>query len=148
MANHEIEQVQKDVRDFMDCGNQHCPDSPCLPSMEVRLLRVRLIAEELVELAQAYGVYWTIEEPGSASPRVVVFAELASKYYPDNTAEEVERVVEAYDAVLDLMYVVAGTAVAQGTQMAPGWVEVQRSNMAKFGPGGTAAGTGNRPTVA
>lgn len=121
MTNHGIEQVQYDVEDFMRSGNQHCPDSPCLPDPAVRELRVRLIAEELMELAAAYGVSLKVELGGT---------------YPCDE-DEYDRIVAAYDAVLDLMYVVAGTAVAQGTQMAPGWVEVQRSNMAKFGPGGS-----------
>lgn len=40
--------------------------------------------------------------------------------------------VESYDAILDLLYVVIGTAVAMGLDLEPGWNEVHRSNMSKF----------------
>lgn len=37
-----------------------------------------------------------------------------------------------YDAILDLNYVVTGTACAFGLDMSPGQEEVHRSNMSKF----------------
>lgn len=43
-----------------------------------------------------------------------------------------EDLVETYDALLDLLYVTIGTAVALGLDLEEGWLEVQRSNMSKF----------------
>ena len=40
--------------------------------------------------------------------------------------------VEVYDALLDIMVVTIGTAVALGLVLQPGWQEVHRSNMSKF----------------
>lgn len=40
--------------------------------------------------------------------------------------------VAAYDAILDLLVVTVGTAVAMGLKLQPGWEEVHRSNMTKF----------------
>jgi predicted HAD superfamily Cof-like phosphohydrolase len=39
---------------------------------------------------------------------------------------------KSYDAILDLLYVVIGTAVAIGLDIEPGFQEVHRSNMTKF----------------
>lgn len=43
-----------------------------------------------------------------------------------------EDLVAAYDAILDLLVVTIGTAVALGLDLEPGWQEVHRSNMTKF----------------
>jgi len=40
--------------------------------------------------------------------------------------------VEAYDAIIDLLYVTVGAASAMGLEIEPGWNEVQRSNLSKF----------------
>ncbi len=40
--------------------------------------------------------------------------------------------VEAYDAIIDLLVVTIGTANALGMRLQPGWDEVHRSNMSKF----------------
>lgn len=43
-----------------------------------------------------------------------------------------QDLVQSYDAILDLLVVVIGTAVAMGMEIEPGWQEVHRSNMSKF----------------
>lgn len=49
-----------------------------------------------------------------------------------------QNLVEILDAILDIQYVVLGTALTYGLEhrMVAGWKEVQRSNMAKVGPDG------------
>lgn len=131
---HGIEQAEQDVFDFMREGGQACPDHPFFPSQDVRELRVRLIAEELVELADAYHVKLTVDTDAIAA--VTVAPRIS------NVSPSMGRIVEAYDAVLDLVYVVIGTGIAQGTSLARGWMEVQRSNMAKFGPGSSKRADG------
>lgn len=44
-------------------------------------------------------------------------------------------IVEIYDALIDLLYVVVGTANAYGLDLEPGWQEVHRSNMSKIHDG-------------
>jgi predicted HAD superfamily Cof-like phosphohydrolase len=46
--------------------------------------------------------------------------------------------VAMYDAIIDLLVVVTGTAVAAGMDTQPGWDEVRRSNMSKLGADGKA----------
>lgn len=43
-----------------------------------------------------------------------------------------KNLVETYDAILDLLVVTIGAAVALGLDLEPGWQEVHRSNMSKF----------------
>lgn len=45
-------------------------------------------------------------------------------------------VVETYDALIDILYVTIGTGVESGMALAPGFVEVHRSNMSKLGEDG------------
>lgn len=44
-----------------------------------------------------------------------------------------ESLIETADAMCDLIYVVVGTAVEMGIDLAPLWEEVHRTNMAKAG---------------
>lgn len=71
---------------------------------EQKELRLALIKEEVVELAEAL---WD------------------------------DDLVESYDACLDILYVVYGTLVALGLEAAPGFAEVQASNLSKLGEYGT-----------
>jgi predicted HAD superfamily Cof-like phosphohydrolase len=110
---------QNQVKEFMLKAGQATPDRPTMPAFEVRLLRFKLIWEELNELANSFGCQVMVTDQGLT---------LAETSYPDLT--------EAYDAILDLMVVVIGTGVALGLQLEPGWEEVHRTNLAKFAPGG------------
>lgn len=97
--------AQKDVEQFMILANQDVPPLPNIPTMEVRKLRYTLINEELSEFREALGLD-----------------------HPDGTA----NLTDTYDAILDLLYVVIGSAVAFGLDVQPGWDEVHKSNLAKF----------------
>lgn len=115
-----------EVSAFMRAATQATPELPVMPPDDVRLLRVKLIIEEALELAAAYGV------------KVTVMGDVTHFHLeePANEIPEIDRLTDAYDAVLDLKVVVVGTGIAQGTQLAEGWDAVHASNMAKFGPGG------------
>jgi len=62
------------------------------------------------------------------------------------TKDEIERefleaigdydIVGAYDALIDGLYFIYGTAVAMGLDLEPGFLVVHRANMAKLGPNG------------
>jgi predicted HAD superfamily Cof-like phosphohydrolase len=92
-------------------------EKPEMPSLEVRKLRVRLIAEELYELAEAFGL--SIAMLG------------VNIQILENEGAEPDLVLAA-DATADLKYVVIGTDVAMGVDGEPVWQEVHRSNMTKF----------------
>jgi predicted HAD superfamily Cof-like phosphohydrolase len=119
---------EKQVREFMQKAGQETPDKPKMPELAVRLLRVKLIAEELLELAEAYGVQLEItdDSKGQGMPSINVRA-LEQRERPATL-----NLVEAYDAYIDLLVVVIGGAVAQGTKLQPGWLEVVKSNLSKF----------------
>lgn len=117
------------VRAFMVKAGQEIPEEPVMPPEAVRLLRVKLILEELIELCDAYGIELTVMPPSAGnsakhSTAVVQWREV------DASLEG--GIKDAYDAVLDLLVVVIGTAIANGTDLAEGWLEVDRSNMSKF----------------
>ncbi len=94
---------QKKVSEWMFLFGQHVPLTPSLPKdMQDRIFRIRLIDEELGELANA------LYEDGG-------------------------NLVEAADAIADLLYVVLGTATALGIHnIAEIFEEVHQSNMTKF----------------
>lgn len=104
-------------------AGQETPDRPTMPAASVRELRLSLISEELAELAKAYGYYLYTEDDskGATAPALSLVP-----------CGHTPSMVEAYDAILDLMVVVIGTAVAMGLHIPPGWEEVHRSNMSKF----------------
>jgi len=114
---------QTQIREFMLKAQQAVPDAPIMPSATVRELRLKLIAEELQELAGAFSYRLYLEDDsksiGEPTLQLVPNGQLCS-------------MAEAYDAILDLMVVVIGTGVALGLELEPGWQEIHRSNMSKF----------------
>lgn len=104
-------------------AQQNTPDHPTMPVRSVRELRLKLISEELAELAEAFG-YYLYNEDDSKGVAAPTLALVPCGHTPN--------MVEAYDAILDLLVVVIGTAVAMGLHIEPGWEEVHRSNMSKF----------------
>lgn len=123
------------IKAFMGKAGQAMPDEPVMPPEDVRRLRVKLIAEELTELCAAYGLALTINPPTRADIAqdggVLKHAVLVEPCQtPDGSLEG--GIKDAYDAVLDLLVVVIGTAIANGTELPEGWLDVDRSNMSKF----------------
>lgn len=114
-------QSQKDVIEFMRAATQAVPDEPGIPDEHARILRVKLIAQELRELAQAYGVRLVMDS-NQPEDGIVVVPE--ARYAPN--------LRDAYDATLDIQYVTVGSGIAMGLDLQPGWEEVQRTNMQKF----------------
>lgn len=111
---------QHHVREFMAKADQEMPDRPTMPSTDVRVLRIKLILEELMELAEAFGGKLVGKADGS-----IMF-----EMTPESLAKANLR--DAYDAVLDIEVVNIGTGIAIGTDLEPGWEAVHVSNMSKF----------------
>jgi len=122
---------QAQIHEFMVKAEQHVPDRPTMPNMSVRVGRLKWLAEELCELANAFGLEIDVNNRGGSTNNFM--AEPSKRpFFPEHSRE---ALVEAYDAVLDLMVFTVGTGIAMGTDLESGWEEVHRSNMAKFGPG-------------
>jgi predicted HAD superfamily Cof-like phosphohydrolase len=126
--NQSMQNAQKQIREFMVKAQQETPDRPTMPDRAVRELRLKLISEELAELAEAFGYYLYNEDDYNEDDSKGVGAPHLALMPCGHTP----NTVEAYDAILDLLVVVIGTAVAMGLQVAPGWEEVHKSNMSKF----------------
>jgi len=116
-----MQREQHHIEEFMTKAAQACPDRPTVPDLDVRKLRLKLILEETLELAEAYGLHLTV---GGA-----VLHHDEVRYCENGTKPNLR---DAYDAALDILVVTIGTGVAMGTQLEPGWEEIQRSNMSKF----------------
>lgn len=108
---------QQQIRRWMQIGQQICPLTPIEPEAKVQDLRLRLISEELTELARSTGYELEIVN-GTITPFV-------------ETSRPVD-LIEVSDALADLMVVVLGTAVAYGVDLEPIFQEVMRSNNTKF----------------
>ena len=98
-------------------------DDPTL-SYERLGLRMSLIAEEFAELMGA--VYGT-------RSRAIIEAATAEAVAADDGERDV---IEAADALADLIYVIYGMALETGIDLASVLAEVQRSNMSKLGADG------------
>lgn len=109
---------QKEVMEFMMMAGQEMPIKPTIPLLEVRVLRVKLIAEELMELCSALSIQLKVDTNTDSC------SVIALNGSPD--------LVLAADACADLKVVTIGTEVALGVDGQPIWDEVHRSNMSKF----------------
>lgn len=107
-------------------AKQETPDRPVMPDFEVRKLRINLIAEELAELCEAFGLRMTLDTRRGKKPRIEI---VEHEQKPALTHHDL---IEAYDGVCDLMVVVLGTGVAMGCETKPGFDEVMDSNDSKF----------------
>jgi predicted HAD superfamily Cof-like phosphohydrolase len=112
---------QKQIQEFMQMVQQETPSKPTPPSRLVAMMRVRIIAEELIELARALGVKIEIDA--------------MDEYADVSEGTGIVDMVLVADALADLEYVNTGTAIAVGIDMELIFAEVHRSNMSKL-PGG------------
>lgn len=122
---------QQNVALFHKAAGIEDPVVPTIPSLEVRILRAKLILEEAletirkgleVEYAYRHGTLGLLEH-----------IELILK---DKTATWIAtgpgNLIQIADGCADIKYVTNGTALACGIDMEPIDDEVQRSNMSKF----------------
>lgn len=105
---------QEQVLQFMIAAKQKCPNRPVVPEESIGRLRLSLILEETVELANALGFCCQFDHTDFSS------------------MPEWKDKVQVADGIADLLYVVIGTAVACGIDIEPIFQEVHRSNMTKF----------------
>lgn len=120
---------QDKVKEFMKVFGQPCPSKPQLPDVKTRILRVKLLLEEVLELTEASGLK-IIGPMGSNLDK-----SLLSK--PDGlqiveNSEVSPDLVEVADALADISYVNYGAANAYGIKLEPIENEVHSSNMTKL----------------
>jgi len=124
-------ELQTKINEFMVKADQVLPAHPTIPDEHTCILRMRLIAEELMELADGMGFRIQLDSHAwSDDPKVpgkTRYALELSKWYrkkPD--------LVEIADAFSDLNYVNIGGQSAFGIDGEPCDLEVHESNMSKF----------------
>lgn len=113
---------QKSVKTWMTAVGQSTPTSPSVPDNLTRSLRISLLLEEVLELAEASGVEVSFKEDGT---------KINIDDFNYNINGEV-NLVEVADALADIDYVCAGAACSYGLDMEPFQNEVCRSNDSKL----------------
>ncbi len=125
----ETSEHYKRVLDFMVKGQQRIRARPGLPTSEECELRARLILEEALETVEALGctVIGTSALSGALLKRRDAHLDVAYTHEPD--------LIEIVDGCCDIKVVTTGTLITCG--VADEWpqAEVDRANLAKFGPG-------------
>lgn len=119
-----MESQQIRVKEFSKGCRQPAPDGPTLPGNLTKTLRVRLLLEEVLELAEAsgVGVFVLAESLGKPLTMKAVHCEVTHE----------SDIVEIADAIADINYVAYGAAVAYGLDMEPIDKEVHANNMLKL----------------
>lgn len=119
--------IQAGVKEFMVGVGQNVPDKPTEPSNDQKILRTRLLVEEVLEFAEAAGV--SIYTLGPDGIEILKMENLTF----DVTGPT--DFVEIADACADINYVSYGAAITYGIDLDPVEAEVQKTNLAKI-PGG------------
>ena len=115
------------VREFHEVFGHPVGEKPEVPNDDRAILRLSLILEEAMELADALG-FATSDTKDAIS---YMLYEVGPKVYGDNI-----DIVSVADALGDLDYVVNGAALECGIDLPAVTAEVHRSNMTKLGPDG------------
>ncbi len=118
------------VREFHEAFGVECADAPTPSTNAVRVLRVMLIAEELVELCDALAITLRIDT-GRQANRFKAFSYGGSDSEPTDI-----DMAEVADALADLDYVIQGSNLAFGIPAAEVTAEVHMANMSKLGSDG------------
>lgn len=111
------------VREFHEVFGHPIADTPNVPKDDRVRLRLNLILEEALELADAMGFF---------TEEVRIYIEKMVNHGPLVDGD----IVGIADALGDLDYVVNGAALEHGIDLPAVTSEVHRSNMTKLGPDG------------
>ncbi|GEL74639.1 hypothetical protein [Myxococcus virescens] len=119
---------QEQVREFHRVTGQPCPDRPTMPDAVTRVLRVRLMLEEVLEYAAASGV-----EVSAMGCDIADVSDLDVRAVPWMEPDLTRMAHEATDA----LYLTLGTLVTMGAPARECFDEVAQANLRKA-PGGKA----------
>lgn len=111
---------QDDVEQFMRAAGQELPETPTIPSFEVRKLRAKLILEETLETIKGLGVAVSVTD-GELDIDDCIFDDYGNA-----------SLIEIADGCADIIVVTLGCASACGIALEPVFQEVHESNMSKF----------------
>jgi predicted HAD superfamily Cof-like phosphohydrolase len=115
------------VREFHEVfGHPVSTDPKQVPAIEHRVLRIRMIAEELVETARAMGVALRVNSDLDEEAQVLAAPMSGAEYDP----------IEAADGLGDIRYLVDGGNLICGFPGEHVLAEIHRSNMSKLGEDG------------
>ena len=112
-----------DVRAFHKKFNMLTADKPTHLTKRKLAERCNFILEELRELADAAGLKLTYETYGTVT-------EETGLHFENNPVADQDLALQT-DALIDLAYVVKGTAVMMGLPWTELWDDVHRANLAK-----------------
>ncbi len=115
--------IQHDVREFHRIMGQPIVDRPTIPPVERMDLRLKLVAEEFLELLEASGCK-------------VDFIKSEIEHTLSIRKQDDVDLVEIADALCDIAYVVEGMCLECGIDSEAVLAEVQRSNLSKIGEDG------------
>jgi predicted HAD superfamily Cof-like phosphohydrolase len=115
------------VREFHEAFERPVRDMPGVGTPEERVLRVRLMLEEVLEFAKAANV--RVAFMGS---NITSIEHLRVYYVPFGAPDLTAMAHE----LADVQYVTSGTAVQLGIPLLPVVAEVHAANMRKLGPDG------------
>jgi len=113
----------------MTVFGQNCPTKPVIPDLQTRILRVKLLLEEVLELTEASGLK-IVDSLGGEFSKKLLTGEGGIQIV-ENT-ETPPNIVEVADAIADISYVNYGAASAYGIDISPIEEEVHNSNMTKL----------------
>lgn len=123
-----MDRIQSQVKEFMLAAGQACPNTPTCSDEQTRILRVRLLLEEVLELADASGVCLSVGMNYCPSTGLRDLGDFEIYHHDINQP----NLVEMADALADINYVSYGAAVAYGLDMESLDQAVHDSNMTKF----------------
>jgi predicted HAD superfamily Cof-like phosphohydrolase len=120
------------VREFHLAFGHPVEKQIVVPSAKTRLLRFKLLFEEVMEYGRAIGIKGLHEEPLVNFERELKIT--MGEFFIDPDAEV--DTVGAADALADIDYVCAGANLCHGFPAEAVAIEVHRSNMSKLGGDG------------
>jgi len=123
------------IRSFMQKAGQATPDRPCMPDLETRKLRARLILEEAFETIEK-GLGLQIEYVYDGGYGIFISPLENDTCFQMHEIDEGPNLVEIVDGCEDIRVVTTGTLIACGVRDGRTSKEVDENNLAKFGPGG------------
>jgi predicted HAD superfamily Cof-like phosphohydrolase len=110
---------QANVKQWMKAFGQDTPDKPCIPSLEVRKLRAKLILEEALETITALGIGVYVQNQDNEWDCIQDFEDLEfnnlwEEETPEGNGQVLGQLQEIADGCEDLKVVTEGTLVACG----------------------------------
>lgn len=130
---------QLNIDRFMRAAQQDLPNTPTVPSLDIRVLRARLILEEALETIQKGLQIKVLTGTFRQELDIKDMSYWPAKHWPGGGLPEVlskPNLVEIADGCADLSVVTIGTLSACGISDEDILNEVDYNNLAKFGPDG------------